>query len=70
MFTRHPESNELIERKLEVHKDKTLKFATQEAYRVSVGVALLWVELEICSNVAAIGPFTSPSSRSMSTGEV
>jgi len=46
VFTRHPVSNELIERKLEVHKDKTLRFATQEAYRVSVGGALVGVWLD------------------------
>ena len=38
MFARHPVSKELLEKKLEVHKDKTLRHATQEAHRVSGGV--------------------------------
>lgn len=32
---RHPTTNELVERKIEVHKDKTLREATIEAYKVN-----------------------------------
>ena len=30
MFARHPVGKELLEKKLEVHKDKTLRHATQD----------------------------------------
>lgn len=32
---RHPTTNEMVERKIEVHKDKTLREATLEAHKVS-----------------------------------
>ena len=31
---RHPTTNDMVERKIEVHKDKTLREATLEAYKV------------------------------------
>jgi hypothetical protein len=31
---RHPNTGEMVERKIEVHKDKTLRYATEEAYKV------------------------------------
>ena len=34
VFMRHPKTNEMVERKIEVHKDKSLREATQEAYKV------------------------------------
>ncbi len=32
---RHPATKEMVERKIEVHRDKPLKDATMEAYKVS-----------------------------------
>lgn len=34
---RHLSTNEMVERKLEVHKDKSLRDATEEAYKVREG---------------------------------
>lgn len=48
VFMRHPRSNEMVERKIEVHKDKSLREATQEAYKVCG--RWQWVWLYMCED--------------------
>ena len=34
LFCKHPASGEMVEKKLEIHKDKTFREVTEESYKV------------------------------------
>ncbi len=50
VFMRHPKTNEMVERKIEVHKDKTLRDATLEAYKV----VWVWLWVWLCIQCACL----------------
>ena len=53
---RHPKSHEMVERKIEVHKDKTLREATQEAYKVcGSGSRYCHAHLGYCNTLQVLG---------------